>query len=68
MIKGLRLVLFQDEYVQVDKILFPDLPFIVLEFSDRIEGPYEDADPFPYDLAFDEMEREIKFAMLSESE
>lgn len=59
---------FQDVYVQVDKILFPDIPFIVLEFSDRIEGPYEDADPFPYDLVFDEMEHEIKFAMLFERE
>ena len=36
-------------------------PFIVLEFSDRPEGPYEDADPFPYDLPDDELEAEIRF-------
>lgn len=51
---------FQGEYVQVDKMFFPDAPFLVLEFSDRIEGPYEDADPFPYDLAAKDMEREIE--------
>lgn len=41
-------------------MFFPDAPFLVLEFSDRIEGSYEDADPFPYDLAAKEMEWEIE--------
>lgn len=54
---------FRDEYVRVDKVYFADKPFIVLEFGDRIEGPYEDADPFPYDLAAEEVEREVKYLM-----
>lgn len=58
--KDLRLVLFQIFVQRVDKMFFPDAPFLVLEFSDRIEGPYEDADPFPYDLAAKEMEWEIE--------
>ena len=49
------------DYIRVDKMFFSRGPFIVLEFSDRPEGPYEDADPFPYDLPVDEFEAEIRF-------
>ena len=49
------------DYIRVDKMFFSRGPFIVLEFSDRPEGPYEDADPFPYDLPDDELEAEIRF-------
>ena len=50
-----------EDYIRVDKMLFSKGPFIVLEFSDWPEGPYEDADPFPYDLPVDEFEAEICF-------
>lgn len=50
-----------EDYIRVDKMFFSRGPFIVLEFSDRPEGPYEDADPFPYDLPDDEFETEIRF-------
>ena len=50
-----------EDYIRVDKMLFSNGPFIVLEFSDRPEGPYEDADPFPYDLPVDEFEAQICF-------
>lgn len=50
-----------EDYIRVDKMLFSRGLFIVLEFSDRPEGPYEDADPFPYDLPVDEFEAEIRF-------
>ena len=31
-----------------------------------IEGPYEDADPYPYDLSSDDIECETKYARLIE--
>ena len=51
------------DYIRVDKMFFTKGPFIVLEFSDRPEGPYEDADPFPCDLPDDGFEAEIRFAL-----
>ena len=54
---------FQDSYVCVDKIYFPEKPFIVLEFGDEIDGPYEDADPFPYDLPLEELKLEVQYAL-----
>lgn len=54
---------FRNEYVRVDRICFPEKPFIVLEFSDQIEGFYEDADPFPYDLPENELVLEAKYAL-----
>lgn len=55
---------FRDEFVRVDRLYYSDKPSIVLEFSDCVEGPYEDADPFPYDLPSDEIVKDIKQAML----
>jgi len=49
-----------NEYIRVDKIYFQERPFIVLEFAENPNGPYEDADPIPYDLPDDEFEQEIK--------
>lgn len=54
---------FRDSYVCVDKMYFPEKPFIVLEFGDEIEGIYEDADPFPFDLTMEEMKLEIQWAL-----
>lgn len=54
---------FRDSYVCVDKMYFLEKPFLVLEFADEIEGPYEDADPFPYDLTMDEIKLEIQYAL-----
>ena len=51
------------DYIRVDKMFFTKGPFIVLEFSDRPEGPYEDADPFPCDLPDAGFEAEIRFAL-----
>lgn len=54
---------FRDSYICVDKMYFPEKPFLVLEFADEIVGPYEDADPFPYDLPMDEFKLEIEYAL-----
>lgn len=50
-----------NEYIRVDRLYFLEKPFLVLEFSECKEGPYEDADPFPYDLPDVELEREIRY-------
>ena len=42
---------------------FSEKPFIVLELSEKKEGPYEDAKPFPYDLLEAEFEQEIKLPL-----
>lgn len=39
------------------------IPCIVLEFSENINGPYEDADPFPYNLEMKAFEYEIRYSM-----
>ena len=58
-----RVYRLNNEYIRVDRVFFTKKPFIVLEFSDKTEGPYEDADPFPYDLPESEFEKEIRFAL-----
>lgn len=54
---------FRDGYVCIDKMYFTQKPFVVLEFADEIDGPYEDVDPFPYDLPMDELKLEMKYAL-----
>lgn len=54
---------FRDGYVCVDKMYFPEKPFFVLEFADEIGGPYEDADPFPFDLKMEDVKLEIEYAL-----
>lgn len=58
-----RIYKLGDDFIRVDWVYFTQKPFIVLEFSDKIDGPYEDADPFPYDLPDDEFEMEIRFSL-----
>lgn len=50
----------ENEFIRVDWVYFSEKPFLVLEFSDKQEGPYEDADPFPYDLSNEKLEQEIR--------
>lgn len=38
-------------------------PFLVLEFSKEEKEPYEDADPFSYDLPEIECEQKIRYAL-----
>lgn len=52
----------KDDYIRVDSV-FSKKPFLVLEFSKQENGPYEDADPFPYDLSEAELEQEIRYSL-----
>lgn len=54
---------YMDEFIRIDKVFFSAIPCIVLEFSKNIEGPYEDADPFPYNLEMKAFEDEIRYSM-----
>ena len=63
-----RIYKLGEEFIRVAWVYFTQKPFIVLEFADKIDGPYEDADPFPYDLADDEFEYEIRFSLGLETE
>lgn len=53
----------ENEYIRVDRVYFSEKPFLVLEFSKCKEGPYEDADPFPYDLPDIKIEQEIRYSL-----
>lgn len=53
----------ENKFIRVDKLYFSKKPFLVLEFSDCIKGPYEDADPFPYDLSETELEQEVRISL-----
>ncbi len=53
----------ESEFIRVDWVHFSQKPFLVLEFSDKQEGPYEDADPFPYDLTDERLKQEIKYSL-----
>lgn len=52
-----------NEYIRVDRMYFPERPFLVLEFSEEIEGPYEDGDPFPFNLSEAALEQEVRDAL-----
>lgn len=51
-------------FVRVDEVLFPEKPFLVLEYASREEevraNVMEDADPFPWDLGEGELLAELR--------
>lgn len=52
------------DFFRVDEVLFPNKPFIVIEWTDRMEyalnNVMEDTEPFPYDLNDEEIIEEVK--------
>ena len=54
---------YGEEYVRVGRLYFSQKPFIVLEFGGELYGPYEDAEPFPFDLERDALEQEIRYSL-----
>ena len=53
---------WKDTFIIIDDLYF-DKPHIVFTYADTIEGPYEDGEPFPYDLPDKELMKEIKKAL-----
>lgn len=58
---------FKDGYYRIDEVLFPEKPFIVLEYAETEEevkrNAMEDCDPFPYDLSDEEIIKEIRYSL-----
>ena len=54
---------FGDEYFRIEKMYFKGKPFMVFSFGDSVEGTFEDADPFPYDLSEEELKEEVRLAL-----
>lgn len=58
---------FKDEFYRVDEVLFPEKPFIVLEYADTedkvMKNIMEDCEPFPYDLSDDEITNEVRYSL-----
>lgn len=57
---------YNNEYFRVDEVLFTEKPFIVIEFGnydDVMNNTMEDADPFPYDLSYEDSENEVKYSL-----
>lgn len=52
-----------DEYFEVESIYQSDRPFIVLSFGKTPETVFEDATPFPYDLADEQLINEVKYSL-----
>lgn len=54
---------YKKVYLQVNEILFPDKPFIMIRWTDRLErinrNMMESFDPFPYDWSREEMLKEV---------
>ena len=59
----LKIYRFGDEYFRIEKMYFKGKPWMVFSFSDSVEGPYEDADPFPVDLCEEELKEEVRLAL-----
>ncbi|MDE6728871.1 MAG: hypothetical protein K2J80_13195 [Oscillospiraceae bacterium] len=58
---------FRNGFYRIDEVLFPEKPFIVLEFAETEDSvkmnAMEDLDPFPYDLSDDDMINEVKYSL-----
>ncbi|MBD5113466.1 MAG: hypothetical protein HDT42_13180 [Ruminococcaceae bacterium] len=58
---------FTNGYYRIDEVLFPEKPFIVLEYADTVDkvikNIMEDCDPFPYDLSDADITKEVKYSL-----
>ena len=59
----LKIYKFGDEHFRIEKMYFKGKPWMVFSFSDSVEGPYEDANPFPVDLSEEELKEEVRLAL-----
>lgn len=58
---------FKNGFYRISEVLFPDKPFIVLEFGETTDevkrNIMEDCEPFPYDLSNEETVKEIGYSL-----
>ena len=50
---------YKGKLMRIETVLFPEKPFLIVEYADKKEGFWHGAAPFPYDLSNEEYEREI---------
>lgn len=53
-------------FFRVDEVLFSQKPFIVIECGDLdqlMNNIMDDAEPFPYDLSYEELCDEVKYSL-----
>lgn len=58
--------IYKGEYFMIDEVLFSKKPFIVIEcgnITELLNNTMEDADPFPYDLPYEELINEVKYSL-----
>lgn len=61
-----KVFVYNGEFFRVDEVLFSQKPFIVIEFGvldDFVNNTAEDAEPFPYDLTYEEIVKEVRYSM-----
>lgn len=57
---------YDDEFFRIGEVLFNNKPFIVIEFGthdDLLKNTMEDAEPFPFDLAYTDLVNEVKWSL-----
>ncbi len=61
-----KVFVYNGEFFRVDEVLLSQKPFIVIEFGvfdDFVNNTTEDAEPFPYDLTYEEIVKEVRYSM-----
>lgn len=61
-----KVFVYNGEFFRVDEVLFSQKPFIVIEFGvfdDFVNNTTEDAEPFPYDLTYEEIVKEVRYSL-----
>lgn len=61
-----KVFVYNGEFFRVDEVLFSQKPFIVIEFGvldDFVNNTAEDAEPFPYDLTYEEIVKEVRYSL-----
>lgn len=63
-IREMNIYQFGVEYFGIEHHFTSDCPFIVLSFGDSIDMVgSDDAEPFPYDLAEEELKAEVRYSL-----
>lgn len=61
-----KVFVYNGEFFRVDEVLLSQKPFIVIEFGvfdDFVNNTTEDAEPFPYDLTYEEIVKEVRYSL-----
>ena len=54
---------YKGKLIRIDTVMFPEKPFLIVEYADNKDGFWHGAAPFPYDFSNEEYEREIRLSL-----